>query len=360
MRLHKTKIFVCYRREDAAHQAGRLFDHLVVRFGKGNVFKDVDSMPLGEDFRRVLGERVGECDVLLALVGDNWLTIAHPAGGRRLDDPTDFVRIEIETALGRDIPVIPLLVGQAPVPPAESLPPSLQGLAYRHGMPIRPDPDFRRDIERLVAGLSGMSPRPAPKKPDPRPREPDPPPRKPNPPPKEPDPVARPQRAAGQPRAVGRALGAAFLSLAPLLVMARLIYAAEAARIYFVCWVILLAVFLVEIPLTAFLWERRIPARSLAHRTRSVITVATITAISALLGVFFGFAADQFEAWQKGRSMNGYVVIIVSLIAAAAGLVGGIAVAIARWLPPATRRGSDRLKHPDQDSNPELLVRSEG
>ncbi len=330
------KIFVCYRREDAAHQAGRLFDHLVAHFGDGNVFKDVDSMPLGRDFRQVLGEKVGECDVLLALVGDKWLTDSHPYGGRRLDDPTDFVRIEIETALGRDIPVIPLLVGQAPVPPAESLPSSLQGLAYRHGMSIRPDPDFRRDIERLVAGLSGMTPRPAPKKPDPRPREPNPPPRKPSPPPKEPDPVARPQRAAGRPRAVGRALGAAFLSLAPLAVMAGLLDAAGAARNHFVGWVILLAVFVVEIPLTALLWERRIPARSPAHWTRSLITIATITAISAPLGAFFGFAVDLFDAWREGRGVNSYhlliQLLIAAAIAAAAGLVVGLAVAIARWL----------------------------
>jgi len=147
-------VFVCYRREDSGQQAGRLFDHLVSHFGADQVFKDVDSIPLGHDFRKVLGERVGQCDVLLALVGDQWLSVTDARGQRRLDDPGDFVRIEIETALRREIPVIPLLVGRAPVPAAETLPPGLKDLAYRHGMPLRPDPDFHHDIGRLVRGIA--------------------------------------------------------------------------------------------------------------------------------------------------------------------------------------------------------------
>jgi uncharacterized membrane protein YtjA (UPF0391 family) len=156
------KIFFCYRRQDSNYQAGRLFDHLSRHFGSRNLFKDVDSMPLGQDFRRVLDEKVAECDVLLALVGDEWLTCTSPSGQRRLDDPTDFVRIEIESALQRGVHVIPLLVGQAPLPPPESLPPSMRELAYRHGIPIRPDPDFQRDVDRLVRGISELSTETAP------------------------------------------------------------------------------------------------------------------------------------------------------------------------------------------------------
>src|SRR3954452_7454489 len=104
------KIFFCYRRDDSNPPAGRIFDHLAVHFGKSELFKNVDSMPLGLDFRRVLSEKVAQCDVLLALIGDAWLTAANAKGQRRIDDPADFVRIEIEAALRRNIPVVPVLV----------------------------------------------------------------------------------------------------------------------------------------------------------------------------------------------------------------------------------------------------------
>jgi hypothetical protein len=150
------RIFFCYRRNDSTHQAGRIFDHLGFHFGQNQLFKDVDSMPLGVDFRRVLSEKVGQCDVLLALIGDSWLNATLANGQRRIDDPTDFVRIEIETALKRNIPVVPVLVGHAPVPPAEDLPETLRELAFRHGIYVRPDPDFHHDVTRLVRGINDV------------------------------------------------------------------------------------------------------------------------------------------------------------------------------------------------------------
>ena len=147
-------VFVSYRREDSRHQAGRLYDHLMAHFGKGRVFKDVDSIPLGLDFREVLTERVAGCDVFLAVIGDEWLSIAGKSGTRRLDDPGDFVRIEIEAALSRKIPVIPVLVGNSSVPRAEDLPESLQKLAFRNGLCVRPDPDFHNDVDRLIRGIN--------------------------------------------------------------------------------------------------------------------------------------------------------------------------------------------------------------
>lgn len=146
------KIFFCYRRDDSAHQAGRIFDHLSSYFGKNELFKDVDSIPLGVDFREELAKRVSRCDVLLALIGDIWLTV-EDENGRRLDDPQDYVRIEIETALRRGIPVIPVLVGKEAMPPLNKLPRAIRELHYRQGLPIRPDPDFRNDLERLVRGI---------------------------------------------------------------------------------------------------------------------------------------------------------------------------------------------------------------
>jgi hypothetical protein len=148
-----TRIFVSYRRSDSADIAGRIYDRLIGRFGKDPVFKDVDSIPLGFDFKEYLDKKVGECDVLLAIIGDRWLDASAATGKKRLEDPTDFVRIEIESALERGIPVIPLLVRGAEMPSEGTLPSSLRKLVYRNGIPIRSDPDFHRDMDRLISAL---------------------------------------------------------------------------------------------------------------------------------------------------------------------------------------------------------------
>jgi hypothetical protein len=150
---HPGHIFVSYRRSDSADIAGRIYDRLIGKFGRGPVFKDVDSIPLGLDFKEYLDQKVGECDVLLAIIGDNWLNVSDSTGKKRIEDPTDFVRIEIQSALKRGIPVIPLLVRGAQMPSEESLPSSLRKLVYRNGIPIRTDPDFHRDMDRLIAAL---------------------------------------------------------------------------------------------------------------------------------------------------------------------------------------------------------------
>ena len=146
------KIFLSYRRDDSADATGRIYDRLVQRFGKEQIFKDVDSIPLGVDFREHLGNVVGRCNLVLVVIGDHWID-AGQAGARRLDDAADFVRIEIEAALERKIPVVPVLVRGATIPADSALPPSLRALAYRNGMSVRPDPDFHRDMDRLIAGL---------------------------------------------------------------------------------------------------------------------------------------------------------------------------------------------------------------
>jgi hypothetical protein len=143
-------IFISYRRTDSADISGRIYDRLVGRFGKAAIFKDVDSIPLGVDFKENLEKKVSECNILLAIIGDRWLEASDSVGRNRLDDPRDFVRIEIETALARNIPVIPLLVRGAVIPAEEKLPISLKKLFYQNGIQIRPDPDFHRDMERLI------------------------------------------------------------------------------------------------------------------------------------------------------------------------------------------------------------------
>jgi TIR domain len=148
-----TSIFISYRRQDSGDVTGRIYDRLVQHFGKEAIFKDVDSIPLGVDFREFLGDAVGMCNLLLAVVGRQWLNSQNESGARRLDDSRDFVRIEIESALQRDIPVIPLLVQGAGAPAENDLPASIRALVYRNAISIRPDPDFHHDIDRLIKGV---------------------------------------------------------------------------------------------------------------------------------------------------------------------------------------------------------------
>ena len=148
-----SKILISYRREDSADVTGRIYDRLIQQFGRESVFKDVDSIPLGVDFRIYLDEQVAKCEVFLAVIGRDWMKNLGSTGKTRLDDPRDFVRIEIESALKRQIPVIPVLVSGATIPLAERLPASLQDLAYRQGIEVRRDPDFHRDMDRLIEHL---------------------------------------------------------------------------------------------------------------------------------------------------------------------------------------------------------------
>ncbi|MCE7974859.1 MAG: TIR domain-containing protein, partial [Leptolyngbya sp. PLA1] len=155
------KAFISYRREDSQDVSGRLYDHLVARWGAERVFKDVDSIPLGMDFREHLTEAVGRCEVMLVVIGPRWVEAARE-GRRRLEDPLDFVRIEVEAALQRGVPVVPVLVGGAAVPAPEELPESLRPLAYRQASVLRPDPDFRGDVARIIHGVERLPARAAP------------------------------------------------------------------------------------------------------------------------------------------------------------------------------------------------------
>src|ERR1700738_2376539 len=102
------QIFISYRREDSSAWAGRLFDHLSNHFPSNEIFMDVNSIDLGEDFVKTIEGTVGSCDVLIAVFGKGWLTSCDQEGQRRLDNPEDFVRIEIGAALERNIRVIPV------------------------------------------------------------------------------------------------------------------------------------------------------------------------------------------------------------------------------------------------------------
>ena len=125
-------IFVSYRRSDAEGEAGRLYDDLVRLFGAAAIFMDVSDIHPGKDFRQVLTDNVSKCTVLLAIIGPNWTSVTDASGVRRLDQPNDFVRLEVAAALARDIDVIPVLVHGARMPKAAELPDDLQNLAYRN------------------------------------------------------------------------------------------------------------------------------------------------------------------------------------------------------------------------------------
>jgi hypothetical protein len=140
-------IFINYRREDAAGHAGRLFDSLSSHFA-GRLFMDVDTLEAGVDFVEAIEQAVGSCEALIVVIGREWLTVKDKAGRRRLDDPADFVRLEVEAALARRIRVIPVLVQDAPMPGAEELPASLARLARRNAIELS-DARWAYDADRL-------------------------------------------------------------------------------------------------------------------------------------------------------------------------------------------------------------------
>ncbi|HEY2472868.1 MAG TPA: toll/interleukin-1 receptor domain-containing protein [Terracidiphilus sp.] len=149
-------IFISYRREDSSAYAGRLYDHLVDRFGKDLVFMDVDSIEPGVDFIEVLQNTVGSCDVLIAVIGKHWL-MATDEDGRRLDHPEDLVRIEVATALSRNVRVIPALVAGATMPASHELPEALVSLARRNAIEIS-DTSFVPCLTRLIESLEKILP----------------------------------------------------------------------------------------------------------------------------------------------------------------------------------------------------------
>ncbi len=146
------RIVLSYRRDDASAHAGRLFDRLVQVFGDDQVFMDIDSIDYGEDFVEVIQEAVGLADVLIVIIGRDWLGATNDAGERRIEDEQDFVRLELSTALGRDIRVIPVLVRNSTMPQPSELPLDLQALSTRNALSISDD-RFHSDVDRLVESL---------------------------------------------------------------------------------------------------------------------------------------------------------------------------------------------------------------
>src|ERR1043165_1274435 len=144
-------IFISYRRDDSAGHAGRLLDRLTAHFGDDQIFMDIDHIEPGEDFVRVIEEAVGSCEILIALSGRSWLT-SRDETGRRLDNPNDFIHLEVAAALAREVRVIPVLVQGAQMPRPPDLPEDLLPLARRHALELS-DLRWNHDVDQLISAL---------------------------------------------------------------------------------------------------------------------------------------------------------------------------------------------------------------
>ncbi len=141
-------IFICYRRKDTDYIAGRLHRQLADHFGQDQVFRDINTIKLGSDFGERIDSFVGSCDALVAVIGDEWLS-EDETGRRRIDQPRDWVRQEIASALEREILVVPVLVENARMPSEGELPPSLRKLARRNALDLT-DARWDYEVDRLI------------------------------------------------------------------------------------------------------------------------------------------------------------------------------------------------------------------
>jgi hypothetical protein len=148
------RIVISYRRLDSDAITGRIFDRLVAHYDRDSVFRDVDNIPLGVDFRDHIATMLDESNIVLVVVGPRWV------GGRgaqnRLGNPADPVRVEVETALRKGIPVIPILVDRAGMPKVEQLPDSLKDFVYRAGLRVDTGADFDHHVDRLIRAMDGI------------------------------------------------------------------------------------------------------------------------------------------------------------------------------------------------------------
>lgn len=147
------KIFISYRRDDAGGFAGRLSDTLTAHFGDDRVFRDITGIEYGDDFEQVIDTRITESSAVIVLIGDRWTSVAGADGGRRLDDPEDYVRREVSAALASGVAVVPVLIGEAGMPRRDELPENLAGLARRNAMTLT-DERWDFDVARLAKMLA--------------------------------------------------------------------------------------------------------------------------------------------------------------------------------------------------------------
>ena len=144
-----SKIFISYRRNDTKYVAKKIFKDLAYFFGEHNLFLDVDSIPPGVDFQTFIEKSVKECNILLAIIGSNWISSSEKEFKNKLFNPNDFVRIELEIAIQEKIPIIPILIDYAKFPSKEDLPNPLHPLTNKNAFPIRSNDLFTNDIKKI-------------------------------------------------------------------------------------------------------------------------------------------------------------------------------------------------------------------
>ncbi|MFN2506666.1 MAG: toll/interleukin-1 receptor domain-containing protein [Acidimicrobiales bacterium] len=154
------RTFICYRRVNEAW-AGRLADQLSQRFGRENIFVD-DNIRPGQQWVDEITTNVTKCDVLLAVIGKQWLTLTDDAGVRRLDKPNDWVRFEIKVALENQVGIIPVLIEDAEMPEEEQLPEDITALSLRQASEIRGGSKWAGDVRQLIEAMELAAPKPPP------------------------------------------------------------------------------------------------------------------------------------------------------------------------------------------------------
>ncbi len=150
------KIAISYRRADTSAIAGRIFDRLAGHFGESAVFMDIDNIPFGIDFRTHIQETLQRTDVLIAVIGGNWLGVGAD-GSARMNEKADPVRVEIETALQRNIPIIPVLVDGAKMPDSAALPVEFGNFAFLNAAEVSSGRDFRTHTDRLIGAVDRLT-----------------------------------------------------------------------------------------------------------------------------------------------------------------------------------------------------------
>jgi WD40 repeat protein len=149
------KISISYRRADSEAMTGRIFDRLTSHFGKEAIFRDIDDIPPGIDFRVHINETLRKTNILLAIVGPAWLGGAG-GGLDRIQEESDPVRVEVETALRRRVPIIPVLIGNTRMPSADQLPPGLKDFAFRNAVKVDTGQDFDYHMDRLIRSMDAI------------------------------------------------------------------------------------------------------------------------------------------------------------------------------------------------------------
>jgi TIR domain len=149
-------VFISYRRSDSAAITGRIRDRLADYYGADAIFIDIDSIPLGIDFRQQIQEAITKNDLVLAVIGPKWIG-SKKAGATRISDYQDPIRIEIETALNHGIPLIPVVVGGATMPKDSALPDSLQKLSFLNAAEVDDGRDFHQHVDRLIRAMDRLT-----------------------------------------------------------------------------------------------------------------------------------------------------------------------------------------------------------